>query len=152
MFLLFCSALPIFINKMATLVNSIRLDHLFNMSVKYIYLIFEHFFLSQVSHCLMLFQGRCYSGECKTRDSQCKYIWGSSEFLPSENVITCSRQKNTSPAAPPVSFSSFRGGRVRETLLWKVKYRGDRKRELWERWRQMDTLQQTVSVFIAFIF
>ncbi|XP_051568696.1 disintegrin and metalloproteinase domain-containing protein 23-like isoform X1 [Myxocyprinus asiaticus] len=21
-------------------------------------------------------QGRCYSGECKTRDSQCKYIWG----------------------------------------------------------------------------
>nr|XP_014353807.1 PREDICTED: disintegrin and metalloproteinase domain-containing protein 23 isoform X2 [Latimeria chalumnae] len=22
-------------------------------------------------------QGRCYSGECKTRDNQCKYIWGS---------------------------------------------------------------------------
>ncbi|KAJ3592640.1 hypothetical protein NHX12_007767 [Muraenolepis orangiensis] len=22
-------------------------------------------------------QGRCYSGECKTRESQCKYIWGS---------------------------------------------------------------------------
>ncbi|XP_029112644.1 disintegrin and metalloproteinase domain-containing protein 23-like isoform X4 [Scleropages formosus] len=21
-------------------------------------------------------QGRCYSGECKTRDSQCRYIWG----------------------------------------------------------------------------
>ncbi|XP_034287517.1 disintegrin and metalloproteinase domain-containing protein 23 isoform X2 [Pantherophis guttatus] len=21
-------------------------------------------------------QGRCYSGECKTRDNQCKYIWG----------------------------------------------------------------------------
>ncbi|KAK1789771.1 hypothetical protein P4O66_014920 [Electrophorus voltai] len=21
-------------------------------------------------------QGRCYSGECKTRDSQCKYVWG----------------------------------------------------------------------------
>ncbi|NWH57750.1 ADA23 protein, partial [Geococcyx californianus] len=23
-------------------------------------------------------QGRCYNGECKTRDNQCKYIWGSS--------------------------------------------------------------------------
>uniref|UniRef100_A0A669BPW2 ADAM metallopeptidase domain 23 n=1 Tax=Oreochromis niloticus TaxID=8128 RepID=A0A669BPW2_ORENI len=23
-------------------------------------------------------QGRCYSGECKTRENQCKYIWGSS--------------------------------------------------------------------------
>ncbi|XP_040417324.1 disintegrin and metalloproteinase domain-containing protein 23 isoform X8 [Cygnus olor] len=22
-------------------------------------------------------QGRCYNGECKTRDNQCKYIWGS---------------------------------------------------------------------------
>ncbi|NXD08797.1 ADA23 protein, partial [Nothocercus nigrocapillus] len=28
-------------------------------------------------------QGRCYNGECKTRDNQCKYIWGSirSSFL-----------------------------------------------------------------------
>uniref|UniRef100_A0A8C9U5V4 ADAM metallopeptidase domain 23 n=1 Tax=Scleropages formosus TaxID=113540 RepID=A0A8C9U5V4_SCLFO len=25
---------------------------------------------------LLPFQGRCYSGECKTRDSQCRYIWG----------------------------------------------------------------------------
>ncbi|KAK3557215.1 hypothetical protein QTP70_026128 [Hemibagrus guttatus] len=24
----------------------------------------------------LLLQGRCYGGECKTRDSQCKYIWG----------------------------------------------------------------------------
>ncbi|XP_062389861.1 disintegrin and metalloproteinase domain-containing protein 23 isoform X1 [Sardina pilchardus] len=23
-------------------------------------------------------QGRCYGGECKTRESQCKYVWGSS--------------------------------------------------------------------------
>lgn len=23
-------------------------------------------------------QGRCYNGECKTRDSQCQYIWGTS--------------------------------------------------------------------------
>ncbi|OXB76874.1 UNVERIFIED_CONTAM: hypothetical protein H355_002567 [Colinus virginianus] len=33
-------------------------------------------------------QGRCYNGECKTRDNQCKYIWGSSKestflFFPS---------------------------------------------------------------------
>ncbi|NWS47644.1 ADA23 protein, partial [Probosciger aterrimus] len=29
-------------------------------------------------------QGRCYNGECKTRDNQCKYIWGSSSgnYLP----------------------------------------------------------------------
>uniref|UniRef100_A0A8C9EPI5 ADAM metallopeptidase domain 23 n=1 Tax=Pavo cristatus TaxID=9049 RepID=A0A8C9EPI5_PAVCR len=25
-------------------------------------------------------QGRCYNGECKTRDNQCKYIWGSSRL------------------------------------------------------------------------
>lgn len=24
-------------------------------------------------------KGRCYSGECKTRENQCKYIWGPSE-------------------------------------------------------------------------
>lgn len=29
---------------------------------------------------LSLIQGRCYGGECKTRDSQCKYIWGSSKL------------------------------------------------------------------------
>ena len=23
-------------------------------------------------------QGRCYNGECKTRDIQCQYIWGTS--------------------------------------------------------------------------
>uniref|UniRef100_A0A671RV42 ADAM metallopeptidase domain 23 n=1 Tax=Sinocyclocheilus anshuiensis TaxID=1608454 RepID=A0A671RV42_9TELE len=25
---------------------------------------------------VLSFQGRCYAGECKTRDSQCKYVWG----------------------------------------------------------------------------
>lgn len=24
-------------------------------------------------------KGRCYSGECKTRENQCKYIWGPSK-------------------------------------------------------------------------
>uniref|UniRef100_A0A671MGM6 Disintegrin and metalloproteinase domain-containing protein 23-like n=1 Tax=Sinocyclocheilus anshuiensis TaxID=1608454 RepID=A0A671MGM6_9TELE len=32
-------------------------------------------FLS-ILFCFFFFYGRCYSGECKTRDSQCKYIWG----------------------------------------------------------------------------
>lgn len=27
-------------------------------------------------------QGRCYSGECKTRDNQCQYIWGTSRYHP----------------------------------------------------------------------
>ncbi|XP_039545356.1 disintegrin and metalloproteinase domain-containing protein 23 isoform X1 [Pimephales promelas] len=31
----------------------------------------------QDGYSCQLNQGRCYSGECKTRDSQCKYIWGS---------------------------------------------------------------------------
>uniref|UniRef100_A0A8C2J590 ADAM metallopeptidase domain 23a n=1 Tax=Cyprinus carpio TaxID=7962 RepID=A0A8C2J590_CYPCA len=30
----------------------------------------------QDGYSCQLNQGRCYSGECKTRDSQCKYIWG----------------------------------------------------------------------------
>ncbi|XP_076848732.1 disintegrin and metalloproteinase domain-containing protein 23 isoform X1 [Brachyhypopomus gauderio] len=30
----------------------------------------------QDSYPCQLNQGRCYGGECKTRDSQCKYIWG----------------------------------------------------------------------------
>uniref|UniRef100_A0A8C2B944 ADAM metallopeptidase domain 23a n=1 Tax=Cyprinus carpio TaxID=7962 RepID=A0A8C2B944_CYPCA len=34
------------------------------------------FLIKPSTNCLLLFQGRCYSGECKTRDSQCKYIWG----------------------------------------------------------------------------
>uniref|UniRef100_A0A7N8WVJ5 ADAM metallopeptidase domain 23 n=1 Tax=Mastacembelus armatus TaxID=205130 RepID=A0A7N8WVJ5_9TELE len=25
-------------------------------------------------------QGRCYNGECKTRENQCKYIWGTKKF------------------------------------------------------------------------
>lgn len=25
-------------------------------------------------------QGRCYNGECKTRDNQCQYIWGTSRL------------------------------------------------------------------------
>ncbi|KAF5880682.1 disintegrin and metalloproteinase domain-containing protein 23 isoform X3, partial [Clarias magur] len=30
----------------------------------------------QDGYSCQLNQGRCYGGECKTRDSQCKYIWG----------------------------------------------------------------------------
>lgn len=30
----------------------------------------------QDGHFCSLNQGRCYTGECKTRDSQCKYVWG----------------------------------------------------------------------------
>ncbi|XP_057193735.1 disintegrin and metalloproteinase domain-containing protein 23 isoform X2 [Triplophysa rosa] len=30
----------------------------------------------QDGYSCQLNQGRCYSGECKTRDGQCKYIWG----------------------------------------------------------------------------
>uniref|UniRef100_A0A671LBA8 Disintegrin and metalloproteinase domain-containing protein 23-like n=1 Tax=Sinocyclocheilus anshuiensis TaxID=1608454 RepID=A0A671LBA8_9TELE len=30
----------------------------------------------QDGYSCQLNQGRCYSGECKTRESQCKYIWG----------------------------------------------------------------------------
>ncbi|XP_026128162.1 disintegrin and metalloproteinase domain-containing protein 23 [Carassius auratus] len=30
----------------------------------------------QDGHFCSLNQGRCYAGECKTRDSQCKYVWG----------------------------------------------------------------------------
>ncbi|XP_035266973.1 disintegrin and metalloproteinase domain-containing protein 23-like isoform X4 [Anguilla anguilla] len=31
----------------------------------------------QDGYSCQLNQGRCYSGECKTRENQCKYIWGS---------------------------------------------------------------------------
>lgn len=27
----------------------------------------------------LLWKGRCYAGECKTRENQCKYIWGPSK-------------------------------------------------------------------------
>ncbi|XP_053732578.1 disintegrin and metalloproteinase domain-containing protein 23 isoform X2 [Synchiropus splendidus] len=37
-------------------------------------------------------QGRCYSGECKTRENQCKYIWGS-KALGSEKF--CYEKLNT---------------------------------------------------------
>ncbi|KAL6484650.1 hypothetical protein MHYP_G00066950 [Metynnis hypsauchen] len=42
-------------------------------------------------------QGRCYSGECKTRESQCKYVWGpksgSSEKFCYEKLNTEGSQK-----------------------------------------------------------
>ncbi|XP_062861453.1 disintegrin and metalloproteinase domain-containing protein 23 isoform X2 [Trichomycterus rosablanca] len=42
-------------------------------------------------------EGRCYSGECKTRDSQCKYVWGpkseSSEKFCYEKLNTEGSQK-----------------------------------------------------------
>lgn len=33
-------------------------------------------------------KGRCYSGECKTRENQCKYIWGPSKTnIPLRNQL-----------------------------------------------------------------
>lgn len=34
-----------------------------------------------IPNMLCFVQGRCYNGECKTRDNQCKYIWGSSRLI-----------------------------------------------------------------------
>lgn len=161
---------------MATRVSSIRSEIIYikqfrkNGRTKY-----RLFLIKPSTLYLLLFQGRCYSGECKTRDSQCKYIWGSSKWhwCFQSTYSTVLAKENTKkaayhllclsihaflwflffliaffrPAALSVRFSSLRDCRVRETLLWEVKYRGDRKRELWERWRQMGALQQTVSQF-----
>lgn len=33
-------------------------------------------------HTCFFSQGRCYNGECKTRDNQCQYIWGTSRLHP----------------------------------------------------------------------
>uniref|UniRef100_A0A4W4FED0 ADAM metallopeptidase domain 23a n=1 Tax=Electrophorus electricus TaxID=8005 RepID=A0A4W4FED0_ELEEL len=42
-------------------------------------------------------QGRCYSGECKTRDSQCKYVWGPSKKSPHDKF--CYEKLNTDGSA-----------------------------------------------------
>lgn len=33
-------------------------------------------------HTCFFSQGRCYNGECKTRDNQCQYLWGASRLPP----------------------------------------------------------------------
>lgn len=88
MFITLCSALPTSINKMVTSARLTRYvgdktGELF-ISLNRIHLALEQQFGSSrlkmylLSFCL---KGRCYNGECKTRENQCKYIWGSSKII-----------------------------------------------------------------------
>lgn len=93
---------------------------------------------------VLWFQGRCYAGECKMRDSQCKYVWGPSESSLPVNITGQSDVSFKVHAEPMLMFiclSSRRGSELGEVLLWKAEHRRIREGQLWSGWREMDPVQ-----------
>lgn len=80
MCLLVSSALPTSINKMATSARLTRYvletGAVTHQSISSGARDWKCIVILSFCDCL---KGRCYNGECKTRENQCKYIWGSSE-------------------------------------------------------------------------
>lgn len=98
MFITLCSALPTSINKMAT---SARLTRYVGDNIEELFISLnrshdapeQQFGSSRLTMYVLSFsdclKGRCYNGECKTRENQCKYIWGPSKintFILNTNV------------------------------------------------------------------
>lgn len=82
---LFFSALPTSINKMVTSARWTRYvdDDIWEDSIdpnRICYAADWEYILSSL-------KGRCYNGECKTRESQCKYIWGQSKTPFSRELV-----------------------------------------------------------------
>lgn len=67
---------------------------------------------------LSLLKGRCYGGECKMRENQCKYIWGPSKTNknPRHAAVITGRVKTdlvTQPLSPPQSPECRRSSAMR---------------------------------------
>lgn len=95
MFVTICSALPIFINKMVTSVRWTRYAGwwLVKMCRSKKSDASEKQLTESVFSLFFSLKGRCYNGECKTRENQCKYIWGSSKIYISL-ILRVSSQKD----------------------------------------------------------
>lgn len=91
-------------------------------------------------------QGRCYSGRCRTRDGQCKGLWGFS-MLRTHNIYF-----NWYAAFffrfIQLFFNSDPSRFSRQVLLWEAERWRDRERKLWSgsRRERLAAVQQAVSV------
>lgn len=95
------------------------------------------------------FQGRCYGGRCRTRDGQCRGLWGYSKYrthacthIPVLGFVASFSSRQT--ICVFVCASRFSG----QVLLWEAECWGDRERQLWSRsWRPgLAAVQQAVSL------
>lgn len=68
-------------------------------------------------------QGRCFNGRCKTKDRQCKYIWGESELVTSTDQLLCPSLYRHLSDSDSISFCDlFRGNSGRQVLLRKAQH------------------------------
>lgn len=94
-------------------------------------------------------QGRCFNGRCKTKDRQCKYIWGESKS--NRQSILYSQMKKAKCTQCRLHFSMLvgfvylRSNSGWQVLLWEAEHWRDWKGELWEGQGHLDPVQQTVS-------
>lgn len=120
-----CSVPRIYTNRTVTSARSTRYTHLHKhhyspqytslWTVKGILILTS----SQWFRRWLWFQGRCYAGECKMRDTQCKYVWGPSESSLPVNIdgqsgVTCKVHK---PMCISLSLFTQRQRALRSSVL-----------------------------------